>query len=146
MAIEVPNLRDPLLCLYNVPLYQKFYYHKSHLWYFTSNSLNKVMSKNSFKGKVLPLQEYNILNHMNWIYANTPQSTGTPGRSKPVLPLRSSVDPKTGKVLNDFIQEIDVAYRQKLGELDATACLFYVGKLAKQKPARLNLAGNTIRK
>src|SRR3989344_6238756 len=38
MAIEVPNLNDPLRYLYDVPFYQKFYFHRSHLWYFTAKS------------------------------------------------------------------------------------------------------------
>jgi len=131
MAIEVPNLYDPLLYLYDVPYYQKFYFHKSHLWYFTPTSLAKLMYKNDFQGKVFPLQEYNILNHMNWIYTNAPQATATPGRIKPILSLRKDLDPKVKKNLNNFIQSVDLGYKNKLGELGATSCLFYIGKLKK---------------
>jgi 2-polyprenyl-3-methyl-5-hydroxy-6-metoxy-1,4-benzoquinol methylase len=32
--IEMPNLYDPLLALWEVPAYQSFYYHAEHLFYF----------------------------------------------------------------------------------------------------------------
>lgn len=128
MAIEVPNFNDPLRYLYDVPFYQKFYFHKSHLWYFTAKSLEKIMVKNGFRGEVFPLQEYNILNHMSWIFTNAPQPISLPGLRSPVLPIRDGVDLKAKKKLNDFIQKIDLEYKKKLGELGATACLFYIGK------------------
>ena len=37
--VEVPNLRDPLLSVYDVPAYGSFYYHRAHLFYMTGRSL-----------------------------------------------------------------------------------------------------------
>jgi 2-polyprenyl-3-methyl-5-hydroxy-6-metoxy-1,4-benzoquinol methylase len=128
IAIEVPNLRDPLLYLYEVPHYQKFFFHKSHLWYFTKKSLEKLMDDSGFKGKAEPLQEYNILNHMGWIYTNAPQSTGLAGLRKPILPIRKSIIPSTVKKMNEFIQKVDSEYRKKLYEVGLGANLFYIGK------------------
>ncbi len=128
IAIEVPNLRDPLLYLYDIPFYKKFYFHKSHLWYFTSKSLKKIMQKSGFEGVVYPLQEYNILNHMSWIYTNAPQPTSLPGISSPRMPFRSTADKSDQKKIDDFINIFDQEYKKKLGELDATACLFYIGR------------------
>lgn len=128
-AIEVPNIRDPLLYVYDVPFYEKFYFHRSHLWYFSAKSLNKLMVQNGFRGKVSFLQGYNFMNHMNWIFRNAPQSEGLIARRKPVLPIRDSVNAKTKSALNSFIQIADKAYKKKLTDLGISSLLFYIGKM-----------------
>lgn len=46
--IEVPNLYDPLLSVWNVPSYQTFYYHGDHLFYFSAKALNCVAERAGF--------------------------------------------------------------------------------------------------
>ncbi len=75
--VEVPNIFDPLLSVWNVPAYQKFYYHAAHLHYFSAASLRLVASRAGFAAEevdVLPTQDYNILNHLHWIMNNGPQT------------------------------------------------------------------------
>ncbi|MEK7151732.1 MAG: class I SAM-dependent methyltransferase [Patescibacteria group bacterium] len=129
MAIEVPNLRDSLLYAYDVPFYEKFYFHNAHLWYFTAASLEKLMTKSGFVGEAFSYQSYNFMNHMHWIFKDAPQPNGLPARLRPVLPVRSSVDPKLKDALNDFIRTTDMEYRRLLAELGVAANLFYVGKM-----------------
>lgn len=76
--IEVPNLDDPLLSVWNVAPYQKFFYHSAHLHYFTGNSLQKVAIDAGFLPKnieVKYIQDYNLLNHLNWLTNGSPQTT-----------------------------------------------------------------------
>jgi 2-polyprenyl-3-methyl-5-hydroxy-6-metoxy-1,4-benzoquinol methylase len=75
--IEVPNLRDPLLSVWDVPEYRKFYYHSAHLHYFSETSLSKVAREAGFNPNQIEIsytQDYNLLNHLHWIMNNGPQS------------------------------------------------------------------------
>jgi 2-polyprenyl-3-methyl-5-hydroxy-6-metoxy-1,4-benzoquinol methylase len=74
--IEVPNLRDPLLSVWDVPTYRKFFYHSAHLHYFTEKSLRQVAEKAGFTSanvKINFIQDYNLLNHLHWIMNDGPQ-------------------------------------------------------------------------
>ena len=74
--IEVPNLYDPLLSVWNIPFYKKFYYHSAHLHYFTKDSLKKIASDVGFKEsqiKINFIQDYNLLNHLHWLMNDEPQ-------------------------------------------------------------------------
>ena len=46
--LEVPNLDDPLLRIWDVPAYEKFYYHEAHLSCFTEESLKILLEKCGF--------------------------------------------------------------------------------------------------
>lgn len=75
--IEAPNLRDPLLSVWDVPTYRKFFYHSAHLHYFTETSLRKVALDAGFRPDQIEIsftQDYNLLNHLHWIMNNGPQA------------------------------------------------------------------------
>lgn len=83
--IEVPNLRDPLLSVWDVPTYRKFFYHSAHLQYFTESSLRQVADKAGFAAENVEVrftQDYNLLNHLHWIMNNGPQSNCLVGLSE----------------------------------------------------------------
>lgn len=83
--IEAPNLHDPLISIWGVPAYQKFYYHNAHLHYFTEASLKKIALESGFNINQIEVgytQDYNILNHLHWIMNNSPQSDCHVGLSK----------------------------------------------------------------
>jgi len=74
--LEVPNLYDPLLSVWDVEAYRNFYYHSAHLNYFSEASLTKVALEAGFKGNQIEIyfsQDYNLLNHLHWIMNNSPQ-------------------------------------------------------------------------
>lgn len=75
--IEAPNLRDPLLSVWDVPTYRKFFYHSAHLHYFTEASLTKVARDAGYRPDQIEIsftQDYNLLNHLHWIMNNGPQA------------------------------------------------------------------------
>ena len=49
--IEVPNLDDALLKVYDSKTFKNIFYHIAHRWYFSSESLNKLMEKADLKEK-----------------------------------------------------------------------------------------------
>ncbi len=131
IAIEVPNLNDALAHMYDLPRHYQFFYHKSHLWYFTEKSLEKVMSASGFKGKTFHTQDYNILNHMNWIVNDAPQGTPLAGLSAPVLPIRKNVSLRITKTLDAFIKRVDIEYKKTLADLKITSNIIFIGKKKK---------------
>ena len=75
--IEAPNLQDPLLSVWEVPSYAKFFYHSAHLHYFTEASLSSVARGAGFEPDQIEIaftQDYNLLNHLHWIMNDGPQA------------------------------------------------------------------------
>jgi 2-polyprenyl-3-methyl-5-hydroxy-6-metoxy-1,4-benzoquinol methylase len=75
--IEAPNLHDPLLSVWDVPTYRKFFYHSAHLHYFSEASLTKVARDAGFRPDQIEIsftQDYNVLNHLHWIMNDGPQA------------------------------------------------------------------------
>lgn len=129
MAIEVPNLRDALVYAYNLPNHKKFFYHISHPWYFTEKSLQKLMKKSGFRGKVFHIQDYNIFNHINWIINDKPQPSFSPGLSSPKVNFRKNIEPKIKSEIGRFVIKMDESYKNKLSDLKITSNIFYIGVL-----------------
>ncbi|MDD5689328.1 MAG: class I SAM-dependent methyltransferase [Caldisericia bacterium] len=128
--IEVPNLCDALVYAYNLPNhYNNFYFHAAHLWYFTAKSLNILMKKAGFKGRVFFTQDYNILNHMHWLNVDAPQPTCIQGLSSPSLSIRDSFPLDKRKKINSFIKKMDKKYKKLLVKLGITSTISFIGKI-----------------
>lgn len=64
--IEVPNMDDALLKVYDRQTFKTIFYHTAHRWYFTPKSLAKIMEIAGFEGEIVFLNMYNMLNHIQW--------------------------------------------------------------------------------
>lgn len=128
ICIEIPNINDALRYVYNLPNYNKFYFHPAHLWYFSEKSLNILMKKAGFSGDIVFTQSYNILNHLHWIDTDTPQKSCVLGLSRPSLPIREEIGNNIEEVLNSFISDIDLLYKRLLSGLKITDNITYIGK------------------
>ena len=126
--IEVPNLRDALIHAYNLPHHYKFYFHKTHLWYFTKQSLMKMMGKAGFKGRIFFTQDYNILNHMHWLDCDSPQTDCIKGLSVPLLPFRNTMELAKKARLSKFMRKIDLEYKKILTKLEIASNISFIGK------------------
>ncbi|HCI04372.1 TPA: hypothetical protein DEW47_00090 [Patescibacteria group bacterium] len=131
--LEVPNLNDVLIYAYNLPYHYNFYFHSAHLWYFTNKSLGKLCDKIYLKGKIYFSQDYNFLNHMNWIINDAPQKSCAPGLSLPYFPLRNGVSAKTKNVLDKFIKNTDKNYKEILVKHGISSNLSFIGRLGSKK-------------
>ena len=119
--IEVPNIQDPLLSVWNIESYKTFFYHSAHIHYFSETSLNKIIDKAGFninKVQYNYSQDYNLLNHLNWILNDSPQKNCKIGLSEINL---------IGKkpYINDWLSEeltlLNKKYNQKLAEHKVTS-------------------------
>jgi 2-polyprenyl-3-methyl-5-hydroxy-6-metoxy-1,4-benzoquinol methylase len=124
--IEVPNLRDPLLSIWDVNSYQTFYYHSAHLHYFTDKSLRKVAMDAGFLPKQIDIkytQDYNLLNHLHWIINDAPHATCEVGLSPIKLQGREGEIPDW---LTGRLQELNAEYISKLIDAKATSNIMMV--------------------
>ena len=124
--IEVPNLHDSLLTVWNVENYRAFYYHSAHLHYFTETSLRKVAQSAGFRPEeteVVFTQDYNLLNHLNWLMNGTPQATCTVGLSPVDL---SGPNNEISRWLDDQMKVLNAEYISKLIHAKSTSNMMMV--------------------
>ena len=126
LFIEVPNLHDPLLDLWLVNAYNGFYYHEAHTFYYSINSLKKLMFKNNyFVDEVHFLQDYNFLNHLYWYFNNSPQGSCEFGLSDPKINFNASKTEIAGKI-NNLFYDLDKQYKKILSENELTSNIFLI--------------------
>lgn len=128
--IEVPNLKDPLLSLYNIPTYKTFFYHEDHIHYFSKKSLQLLLTRFGFEGNYLCYQDYNLMNHARWLTTQTPQASCIGGLGSPVLPYQKP-DEKEAKLVDAFFQSINTDYLNLLSRLGYTDNLAFIGTVTK---------------
>ena len=76
MVFEIPNRSDPLITVYKIPAFDKFYWSVAHNYYFNQPSLEYVLGKVGVKFEILPEQRYDISNHMTWALEGKPGGQG----------------------------------------------------------------------
>ena len=121
---EVPNHLDALLVNYKNDRYQSFYYHKSHVHYFTPKSLDIIFSNFGFTGKVSSFQMYPLYNQIFWMYNNQPQSSAEVALTYPKLDLLNN----TNKKINKFLKKTNKGYYKLMDKNLCGDCLVFKGK------------------
>ncbi len=76
MIFEVPCATDPLVELYQIPAFEDFYWSVAHHWYFTRESMARVLEKTGFSFELFPDQRYDLSNHMTWMLNGKPGGLG----------------------------------------------------------------------
>ena len=72
--MEVPNVNEPLLALYRLDVFRRFYYVPTHLFFYSQQTLPRMLAKNGFApGPPRLIQMATLTNHLHWIYARAPQ-------------------------------------------------------------------------
>lgn len=82
MVFEVPCVSDPLIELYHVGPFEKFYWSVAHHWYFNKTSMAQILKKAQCTFELFPEQRYDLSNHVVWM--NEGKSGGL-GRYKDVF-------------------------------------------------------------
>jgi len=122
--IEVPNLYDPLLAVWDAPFYQQFYYHQAHSFYFSEWSLYKIVAQTGLRVVATHFtQDYNLLNHLHWITTNTPQPTCMIGLNPPRL---HGKDDKIANWLSEELVSLNARYVEKLSAAKKTSNIMLV--------------------
>lgn len=129
LYIEIPNINDALISLYNLESYQDFWFREPHIFYYSPQTLSLLLKRAGFRGRVNTIQSYNFLNHMNWMLAGIPQKSIDIGMSEPVLVSNNSLtDNEIKNTLNTFIQRVDKEYKMILEKYNLGNTIVFIGK------------------
>ena len=126
--IEIPNIQDPLVALFdNVP-FRDFFYQEPHLYYYDPQTLVAVVSRAGMTIESLePFQQTSITNTLNWIYRAAPQ----PCRwdcIQAVLPTNCLAAPKIKNQVDRLVAKMDLEYKNILEEAGLTDNIFCILK------------------
>lgn len=94
IVFEIPNADDPLLSVYDIPEFEKFYWSVAHPWYFNEKSLKFLLDRIGQSYEIILDQRYDLSNHMIWA------RDGKPGG--------------VGRFSKFFGNDFDLLYRQEL--------------------------------
>ena len=84
LFIEVPNVLDVLLSRYEIPQFGPFYWQRMHYYYYSPQTLTDLLSRAGYTSQLIPLQRYDLSNHMVWLRDGRP---GRMGRFKDIFSL-----------------------------------------------------------
>ncbi|MDP9331628.1 MAG: class I SAM-dependent methyltransferase [Actinomycetota bacterium] len=76
IIVEVPNVDDALVSVYQIPAYRTFYYQIAHLHYFSALTLARTLELAGFSAAIQPIQRYDISNHTHWLRTGQPGGQG----------------------------------------------------------------------
>jgi 2-polyprenyl-3-methyl-5-hydroxy-6-metoxy-1,4-benzoquinol methylase len=108
LVFEIPSRDDPLLTIYNIPAFQRFYWSVAHNYYFNRQSLEYLLTKLDKQFEIVGEQRYDISNHMTWALE------GKPGGQK--------------RFSNSFTRDLERAYLEsmiKTGHCDTLIARVY---------------------
>lgn len=128
LFLEAPNINDALLSCYQVKGYEDFYYREPHLYYFSAQTLGRLLNQAGFTGEIKTAQRYNFLNHLHWFLTGRPQDNFTLGNREPELAQAGEAKDE----LNNFIKKVDREYKQLLVKHDLGESLTFLGQKNKQ--------------
>ena len=70
--LEIPNSDDPLLTLYKIEEFKKFYNIPHHLFFYNEHNIKLLFEKIGLKVTVTRLQKYGLINHLRWLVFKKP--------------------------------------------------------------------------
>lgn len=76
LFFEIPNVADPLLTIYKIPEFEKFYWSVAHPWYFSEKSLHHLLATVGVPYEICRDQRYDLSNHMVWARDGRPGGMG----------------------------------------------------------------------
>lgn len=127
ICVEVPNINDWLLSVFDIPTYQNFYYREPHLFYYSPKTLKLMLNKAGYKGKVVGSSfSANVLNQINWIVNGVPQKDAMMAYGEPMLHL---MEGKNSKKAEQFIYKIDKLFREFSKKHCFGRSIIFIGKV-----------------
>lgn len=76
IIFEIPNVADALYTIYDIPLFERFYWSIAHPWYFSEKSLKFLLDQLNQPYEILLDQRYDLSNHMTWARDGKPGGMG----------------------------------------------------------------------
>lgn len=76
IVMEVPNVNEALITLYKSPAYDEFVWQRAHCSYFSVEALKDIFSRLKMEAEFIPVQRYDLSNHVYWLTDGKPGGTG----------------------------------------------------------------------
>jgi len=131
LVILVPNARDALVKLYDIPEFRNFHYCIEHLFYYTPKTIKRLFDQAGMEGEIEVIQEYPITNHLNWMFRRAPSDTLASRRGTPQdVSLETKALSEAWFTLWD---KIDGLYKEFLKENDFGDRIWCVQKKTQER-------------
>jgi 2-polyprenyl-3-methyl-5-hydroxy-6-metoxy-1,4-benzoquinol methylase len=121
---EVPNHKAALLRCYQNTGYDRFYYHKAHIHYFTSESLRQLFQICGFEGQAKSFSMYPFFNHVYWYFNRGPQASF---KDALTTPQPSAEKSEVQQEINNFYNQVESSYEDLVNRHGVSDCLLYQG-------------------
>ena len=109
LVCETPNADDALIVKYKCTAFEDFTYWSEHVFLFTSDTLERLLTRNEFGTKQnTQIQRYSLANHLYWL------SEGKPGGHMKWLKFNE--------------EKLNLSYERILSESGIADTLWYVGE------------------
>ncbi|MFA5022541.1 MAG: class I SAM-dependent methyltransferase [Patescibacteria group bacterium] len=131
ICLEVPNVCDALLYLYQIEPYAAFWFREPHLFNFSPKTLGLVLEKAGFKGKMQTVQRYNFVNHLNWVLTGQPQKSADVGMGQSNLKLADNVNKDIKEELQAWLGKVDQEYKDLLNKHQLGDSILFIGQKNK---------------
>jgi len=131
LYLELPNLNDALLDVYDSKEYADFYFREPHVSYFTRSTLSRMLKKAGFQGKIGTAQSYNLVNHLHWMSAKKPQGDFKEGNGIPLIATGAHAKTPAGRAFNAFIAKADREYKKLVERYSLGESLTFIGTARK---------------
>jgi len=126
--IEVPNVNDALLSVFNIDEFSKFYFRLPHTYYYDKSTLTKLLSMAGFEGETSFHQEFSFFNHIYWLQNSSPQQNGEIATKIPFW-KNHIADKEKSIILKNWFSKIDQEYKKLLNTNEISETLSFTGKL-----------------
>lgn len=126
--VEVPNVSEALNCYLPDQTrikYNQFFWHRAHLFYFSRDSLKRMLKKSGLRCKITCRHEYTLKNFLNWYFLGKPQGDFITGLTNVGLfQGKSGFENK----MNELFYRAESAFKKIMSETyggDNLCCLAY---------------------
>lgn len=128
LVIEVPNIDDPLISIYDVAPYKDFHFMKPHLFYYGKRSINFLLKKVGFNyTEFRSYQHYGIMNHLCWILTGETCTATKAGGGRVEFPGKYMDRPALEEVI-PFFESVNSNYKRMLENRGKTDTLLVIAR------------------
>lgn len=104
LVVEVPNRNDWLLGEHKLPGYEEFYYREAHHFYYTPETLERMLAKAGFRGTIQGASYIPTLeNQFHWIINDMPQGDAKKVYTTPKAGPERAIDEAYRKIVKDAL-------------------------------------------
>ena len=125
--LEVPNVDDALVAVFEISAFRDFYYRLPHVYYYSPETLRRMMEAGGFPGRVRTAQYYSLFNHVHWLTVGAPQPDQTTAHSVPEWVLGSERQEATSRDIREFMDRANREYGALLESRNVADRIAYCG-------------------